>query len=413
LATFNEVTLLLVLAVAIAIISQRLRIPYTIALVAFGVVVGVLARGIPVFGEVAAAGRGGLFSQQVFFGILLPPLVYEAALHIDFRSMRVNVWTILFLTFVGVIVSTILTGYLFATLAAVPLVFALLLGAILSPTDPIAVVDLFKRIHVPEELSTIIESESLLNDAIGIVVFVAISQLISLGRFDLADTFGEFALLVFGGTALGLAVAGVAYLVHRRLDDPNIETAVSVITAYGSFNLALALGFSGIICTAIAGIAIGTWVVPRAMSQPVKQTLFSFWSVVVYIVNSLIFLSMGLLVDFSMVLRNLTAILLVLGLVTFARAVFVYASYPISRVRGGGDRRRIPLSWYNTLTSAGVRGAIPVVLALTLSQSDLPIPADIKELVVSIVVGVALFSVTIQSVVSSWYIKKTFQEQAT
>ena len=401
---FNELVVLLVVAISIAIISYKLRFPYTIGLVVFGVVLGLVAPRVPFVGQLS--GQTSLFSEDVFFGILLPPLIFEAALHIDFHSLRSNARLILFFTFIGVILSTLLTGFLVSSFAAIPLVFALLLGAILSPTDPVAVVDLFKRLDVPRELSTIVESESLLNDAMGIVAFVAISQITIHGEFEVLASLREFVVLVFGGFSLGLAFAGIAYLLHRRIEDPNIETALSVITAYGSFSLARALGVSAIICTAVAGIAFGTWVVPRALSDEVLHILFSFWSVIVYIVNSLVFLAMGLLINFSEIFQNLPMILGVLGFVTMARALFVHAPYPLSRILG---RNRIPLSWYTVITLAGVRGAIPIVLALSLLNASLPIPPYVKDLIISTVTGVALLSITLQNLTAAWYTKRQFR----
>jgi CPA1 family monovalent cation:H+ antiporter len=404
---FPAIIVLLVIAVAIAIVSNRLRVPYSISLVVFGVVLSLAASLFPILGRVS--GQGGLFSEDVFFGILLPPLIYEAALHINFRSLRSRLRLILFFTFIGVIVSTILTGLIVSALTGISIVFALLLGAILSPTDPIGVIELFKRTRVPEQLSITVEAESLLNDGVGIVVFVAVSQEIQLGNFQLIASIQEFAFLAGGGLGLGLLFGGLAYVLHRRVDDPNIETVLSVVMAYGSYNAATTLGVSGIICTAVVGIATGTWVMPKAISEASRTTLLSFWNVAVYIVNSLIFLSMGLLVDLIRVFQIIPLIAVVLIFLTLARVAFVYGSLPLSRLL---SRESIgtPISWYNVLVLSGVRGAIPIVLALSLFQSSLPIPPDTKELIVSIVIGTAVLSITLQNVVASWYVKRTFKE---
>jgi len=404
LVSFNDVIVLLVVAMAIAIVSYRLRMPYSIGLVLFGVLVGAVSLQVPSLA--AVAGQTGFFSSDTFFGIFLPPLIYEAALHVNYALLRSRLWLILAFAFLGVVVSTIVTGILVSAFTAIPLVFALLVGAILSPTDPVAVVDLFKRAHVPAQLSTIIESESLLNDAVGIVAFATILEVVRQGSFSIVGTLGSFSILVAGGLAMGLVFAALAYFPHKYVDDPNIETVFSLVMAYGSFHAAEAIGGSGIISVVVTGVVMGTWVIPRTMSKQVQDTLFSFWSVVAYIANSVIFLSMGLLVNLLDVLRNLPVILLVFAVVTLARASFIYFHLPLS---GLSRVSRLPLTWYNTLTLAGVRGAIPIVLALTLSTTVLPIPPSIQTTVISVVIGVAILSATIQSAVAGWYVKRTFK----
>jgi CPA1 family monovalent cation:H+ antiporter len=419
---FDALVLLLVFAVAVAIISYTLKFPYSIALVVFGVIVGTVAVFFPSLG--AFASSGGLFSSDVFFGILLPPLIYEASLHIDYRLLKSRVRLILFLAFLGVVISSFLTGFLVSAFVGMPFLFALLLGAILSPTDPVAVVDLFKRLHVPEELATIIESESILNDGAGVVLFTAVLQLASQTGFTILTPLAEFVQLVLGGLLVGLLFSAGAYLLHRHIDEPNLETALSIVTAYGSFHLATALGASGIISTTVTGIATGTWVAPRAMGEEVRETLFSFWRVVAYVVNSLIFLSIGLLVNLGEVLINLPFVLAILGVVTLARASFIYANYPFSRLFRSSSSssspsaeevsrtERMPISWYNTLVVAGVRGALPIVLAFTLlSETASPIPVSVRSTIATLVIGTALISVTLQNVVASWYIKRRFGSQ--
>jgi monovalent cation:H+ antiporter, CPA1 family len=402
--SFNEIIILLVVALAISIVSYRFKFPYSIGLVVFGVIVGTTTGLLPSLQGLT--GPTAIFSDQVFFGILLPPIIYEAAIHIDYRLLRRRVWLILALALLGVVVSTLLTGFLVSIFTAIPIALALLVGSILSPTDPIAVVDLFRRERVPEQLSTIVESESLLNDGTGVVIFTAVLSIVARGDFSPLSTIGEFALLTLGGLVVGLAFAAVAYALHRRIDDPNIETALSVVLAYGSFYVATALGASGIISVAVAGLATARWIVPRAMTRPVQRTLFSFWGVIVFIANSIIFLSLGLIVNLFAILQNLSIILMVLGFVTLARACFVYVHYPLSKTAGGS---RLPFVWYDTLTLSGVRGAIPVVLALTLATSAATaIPGTMLGRIITVVTGVVLFSVTVQSAMAGWYVKRRF-----
>jgi len=396
---------LLIIAIIVVIVSTRIRFPYTAALVLLGAAIGLLGQR---FGPLASLRADEtLFSTGFFFNVLLPPIIFEAAIHIDFRQLRARAPLILFLVFVGVIFTTAFTGLLVSWIAGIPLLVALLLAAILSPTDPIAVVDLFRRLKVPSELATIVESESLLNDAVGVITFLVILGLLTGGGWSAAGVTLQFVQLTFGGIAIGLLAAGGVYVLHRHLNDPAVETALSIVVAYGSFLAAQSVGASGIIATSIAGIAVGTWIAPRAMDAAVQHTVSTFWGVIIYVVNSIIFLSMGLLVAVSNLPANLFLIALVFATLVLGRGAFVYVHRPLATaLRGPGAR--LPASWYNVLTMAGIRGAIPVVLALSLVTSSAPLSAGLESSIASVVIGVALASVVAGNLVADWYVRRTF-----
>src|SRR5437870_4644188 len=173
---------------------------------------------IPSLASVFRERAAGLFSSDIFFEILLPPLIYEAAIHVNYGLLRSRVWSILAFAFIGVILSTIITGLLMTSFTGTPFVFAILVGAILSPTDPVAVLSLVKRVKLPEQLSTIIESESIVNDAVGIVVFTSVLSIIGRGSFDLLPSFASFGYLVLGGLIIGMGFAALGYYIHRYID---------------------------------------------------------------------------------------------------------------------------------------------------------------------------------------------------
>ncbi len=394
---------LLLLAILGVIAFRRLRIPYTIGLVVIGFVIGILANG-PVLAPLAASMKA-LLAPNLFFDLLLPPIIFEAALHVDYHWIRRRAGLILFLAFVGVVFITVFTGVLLARLAVLPLEAALLLAAILSPTDPIAVVDLFRRLKVPAELATIVESESLLNDAVGVMLFTVLVGVLATGTWSPVGAALQFTWLTFGGLLVGVGVAGGMYLLHRQLNDAPIETALSMVAAYGAFFLADAVGASGIIACAIAGIAVGSFVAPRAVAPDVQKSIDAFWSVVVYVANSVIFLSMGLLFALGHLLDYLGLILVVFVIMTLGRALFVYAERPLS-VRGPG---RMPNRWYNVIVMSGVRGALPVVLALSLLASPPKgLPTSTVQAIVACVFGVALLSIVLGNVVAGWYVTRSF-----
>ncbi len=393
---------LLTIAVVIVIGARRLHVPYTIALVVLGFVIGLLANDLSIVPLTTS--ERSLFGQNLFFNLILPPIIFEAALHVNYRFLRQRAGIILALAFLGVLFTTLFTGLLVAYLTGLSLVAALLLAAILSPTDPIAIVDLFRRIRVPEELATIVESESLLNDAVGVILFVVIFQVVSVGSFDPIATVESFGVLTLGGVAIGLLVAGLVYLLHRELHDPPVETALSVVAAYGSFLLAQAVGASGIIACAIAGIAVGTWVAPRAMDAEVRHSLNDFWAVVVYIANSFLFLAMGLLFALSSLVDYLGLILLVVVVMSIGRVAFVYAHRPLS----SPGRTRLPDTWYNVIAISGIRGAIPIVLALSLLANPATLSSGTVDAIVASVLGVAFVSIVAGNIAADWYVRREF-----
>lgn len=406
-ASITPLLILLVLAVGVVIAARRMRIPYTVALVLLGFAIGVVGA-VTGYNPLAASVRS-LLAPDLFFDLLLPPIIFEAALHVNYRLLRRRAGLVLFLVLVGVIFTTLFTGLLVARLTFLPLTAALLLAAILSPTDPIALVDLFRRLRVPEELATIVESESLLNDAVGVILFVVLLQILTSSAPSPVGVVAQFGVLTLGGIGIGLLVAGLVYLLHRELHDPAVETALSVVAAYGSFLLATALGASGIIACAFAGIAVGTWVAPRAMDPDVRHSLNDFWKVVVYIANSLIFLSMGLLFALSHLTRYVGLILVVAAVMTLGRAAFVYAHRPISRPGSS----RLPDSWYNVIAISGIRGAIPVVLAVSLLSTPTGLSSGTVDAIVASVFGVAFISIIGGNVVADWYVKRRFPAEPT
>lgn len=402
---FGPLLILLVIATVVVAISSRVKFPYTAALVLLGISIGFLGQELPVLG-LAHWGRN-LFTPELFFYILLPPIIFEAGLHIDFRLLRARAPFILFLVFAGVLLTTLLTGLAVAWIVGVPILVALLLAAILSPTDPIAVVDLFRRHKVPPELSTIVESESLLNDAIGVITFVVVLGIIERGQWSVAASVEQFGWMVAGGVAVGLLVAGGVYLLHRQLDDPAVETALSIVAAYGSYLIASDLGASGIIAAGIAGIAVGGWVSPRAIAPEVRAAVNTFWNVIIYVDNSIIFLAMGLLVAPSDIVSHLPVVLLVLGIIYAGRAAFVFVHRPLSQALAKPEAR-LPTSWYTVVTLSGIRGAIPIVLALSLLTSVTPLSSGTVQTIVGVVVGVAAISVVGGNLVASEYIQRRF-----
>jgi CPA1 family monovalent cation:H+ antiporter len=402
---FVPFLILIVLAVLVVIVAARLRFPYTIALVGLGFVLGLV---VVHFGFTALPpSLASLLTPTFFFDILLPPIVFEAAIHIDYHRLRGRLGIVLFLVVGGVLFTTLFTGALVAYLFGLPLLAALLLAAILSPTDPVAVIDLFRRLRVPPELATIVESESLLNDAVGVIVFLVVLQLIQTGSANPGTAVFDFLRLSLIGIGVGAIVAGGVYFLSNRLEDETAETALSVVAAYGSYLLAIDLDGSGIVAAAIAGIAIGNFAVPRALRPQVRQAIATFWRVVVYMANSVIFLTMGLLFALANLGNYLVLIAVVFGVLLGGRAIYTYAHRPLARAIAG-ESAVLPTTWYNVISLAGIRGAIPIVLALSLLTVPTPLTRSTVDAIVAATLGVAFVSIVFGNLASDWYARRSF-----
>ena len=385
--------LLFVIATGVAVATRRTRVPYTVALVLAGLVLGA-------FNLFPAPG----LTKTLLFSVFLPGLVFEAAFHIDFREFRANLITITTLAVPGVVVSTALV-----TLTLTPLMLALglapefdwksalVFGALISATDPVAVVALFRNIGAPRRLTMLLDAESLLNDGTAIVFFTLSLALLAGSATTPAQLTWQFVTIVGGGAAIGLTIGLAASIVTRRIDDPMIEITLTTIAAYGSFVFAETLHFSGVIATVAAGMFCGN-VAARGggMAASTRVATESFWEYVAFALNSIVFLLIGFEVHFSTLLDDWLPILVAYGVVTGGRALMICVGCALMRVTA----ERFPWRWTPVLTWGGLRGALPMVLVLSLPQT---LPQ--RELLVSMTYGVALLSILVQGLSMSGLLK--------
>jgi len=265
---------LLIAASIIAIVADRLRLPYTAALVAGGLVLGLLP-----FGHISPldpANRPHWLTPDVILIVFLPALVFEGSVKLDIGDLLRDWAPLLILANLGVVLATLVTGCLVYWWDGLPLLVAFLFGAIISATDPISVLALFKNWKIDKRLSVIIEGESLLNDGTAAVLFQVILAGIVAGHFDLVRGFGEFVLAVLGGAALGIFLGYLASKITAKLDDPQLEITLTTLVAYGSFLLAYKLHLSGIIATASAGLVVGN-LGRRGMGPQTSTAMHAFW----------------------------------------------------------------------------------------------------------------------------------------
>jgi CPA1 family monovalent cation:H+ antiporter len=378
---------LLALAVLVAFLARRLRLPYTVALVATGLVL----RAANLFEPPVLTG-------ELLYAVFLPGLVFEAAFQLDARAVWANRRVLAMLAVPGVVASALLTA---AVLVAVTHGLGLLpgfgwrhglvFGALIAATDPIAVIALFRSLGAPARLTLILDGESLLNDGTAVVLFIVLLPLASGGDVSLAAGAGGFVAMVGGAVILGAVIGLLAALAIQRVGDVMLQICLTVLCAYGSFVLAERLHVSGIIATLAAGLACGSQARPRL--GPEEQGAFeSFWSFVAFVLNSMVFLLLGLTVELRALVGAWPVALVGWVAVLVARGAMVGAvTAAVSRTT-----ERLPRSWATALALGGLRGALSLVLALGLATDT-----EQRAVIVGMTVGVVVLSIVVQGLAAA------------
>jgi CPA1 family monovalent cation:H+ antiporter len=403
---FDLASVLVALTAVFGYLNHRLlRLPSGTGIFALSLLSSLLLLGInawkPEWGLRDGVGRflARIDFTSAFMHGMLCFLLFAGALQVDFQRLRADRWTILLLATAGVLISTALIGFLASVLfnwlgLDVPPVVCFVLGALISPTDPVAVLALLKTLAAPPDLEAQIAGESLFNDGVGVVVFFAF---ISLAGLDVAGPHAHLALnvgslasfffrQVGGGVLLGLGAGGLAFAALRGIEDHVLELLVTIATVMLMYTLSFPLGVSGPIAVVVAGIFMGGWGRRLAMSNRTKADFNTFWSLVDELLNSALFLFLGLQV---LVVawngRLIGAGLLLIPIVLAARWISV--AVPVGLLGLGRPFRRglVPI-----LTWGGLRGGLSV--AMVLSLPDFPQ----RDLLVSGTYLVMLFSVLIQ-----------------
>ncbi len=355
-----QLSVLLAVAVVLGLLARRVGLPHTVVLAVLGFIAGSTGRlfdmEIPLHGET--------FEQVVVF-IFLPPLVFQAALNLSSRDFFLNLLPILVLAVPALGVSAALIGASLHFGLEVPMAAALLFGALISATDPVAVVAIFRQLGAPKRLLTLIEGESLLNDGVAIVLF-NILLLAALGEVvSISDGVLAFIRTALGGLVLGSAIGFAAAFVLPWLDRMT-ATAVTVSIAYGGFVTAdHVLGVSGVVTTVTTGVVLGGLSQSRAPME-IRAVWHEFWEALEYIANAILFLLIGLAIEPSLLWEQRIAIVVAVAAVLIARplAVFPLVS-ALERIMGIP-----PVGWRNSLVLVwgGLRGAVSLALALALPE---------------------------------------------
>jgi CPA1 family monovalent cation:H+ antiporter len=374
---------LLLVAAVVAIAARYLRLPYTVALVVAGLCFSFLRR------------LDVSLSRDLIFLVFLPPLVFEAGINTDMAELRRRWSEVTVLTIGGTLITAGAAVAALALLTDLPFRYAVLLGTMLAPTDPVSVLATMKDHRVSGGLRTLLEGESIFNDALGVVLFgIALSVAFGgQGHEGWASGTADF----FRQTAVGLVVGGAGGLaVHRlmqAIDDHLVEITLSVTLAFGTFLIADRLGGSGIVAVVVAALLITNYGPHRTMAPSSRRLMLDVWEVVAFLLNSALFLLIGLQFHASRFTDPATiGVTVVAALAILAgRALSIYGLFlPFRRL---SRAPRAPVAWMHALFWGGLRGSIPVALALglTSSQRDL---AGVDA--VAVVFGVVMLSLLVQ-----------------
>jgi len=385
---------LLGLAAFVAIIARPLRVPYTVALVVAGLLVGIGA---------SAAGYPTIeVSPELVLIVLLPGLVFEAGYRLPIDELRRWSGGLALLAVPGVLISAGVVAIVLHAATGLRLDLAFIVGAMVSATDPAAVVATFKRVTVPPALSTMVDGESLLNDGTGLVLFAIAVQAVY-APISPVDAVVTFAGTVAISVAIGLATGVVAARVIQRVGDHLIELTITVVLAYGSYLLADHFHLSGVIATVTAAVVLGNVGPARMKAEAGTDPIDTVWEFIAYLLTAVVFLLVGLAIPPALLLDSLGPIAWAIAAILIGRAIVVYA------LLGGASRlthlpgmaERVRAGWLHVLFWAGLRGAVAVAMALSL-------PADIpqRELLQEITFGVVLFTLLVQGTTIGWVVDR-------
>lgn len=378
------IILALLIASVVAVATRRLRLPYTVGLVLIGLAMTLLS---PLQVQI---------SPQVILALLVPPLVFEAAFHMRLEDLSRDFWLILLLAVPGVIITTLMVGWLVAQGTGLALPIALVFGALVSATDPVAVVALFRRLGAPRRLQVLLEGESLLNDGTAIVMFSLMLSVVFNDQFNLANSAVQFITIAGGGTLIGIVLGLLVSQLIGRIDDPLVETTLTAVLAFGAYLMAESLHVSGVLAVVGAGIVNGN-VGPRGMSPTTRVVVFNFWETAAFLANSFIFLLIGLTINLTTLFANWQAIGWAILAVLLARAVSIYGFSIFGR--------EIPARWKHILYWGGLRGAIALALALSLPTQE-AVFASAREPLQAMAFGVVLFTLLVQGFSTDWLMRK-------
>ncbi len=406
---FAILSILIVLAALFGYINVRfIKLPITIGMmlisIIFSLIVLIIGQVDPTILQLEQQLIGGIDFEKVLMDGMLSFLLFAGALHVDFEQLKKQAWPIISFATLGVVTATFLVGgmmYFILPLIGLPMdfIYCLLFGALISPTDPIAVLGILKKAGVPKSLEIKIVGESLFNDGIGVVVFLTIFQLAQAGAGEIH--FGEVALVfleeVGGGIALGLGLGWVAYRLMKTIDNYEVEVMISLAMVMGGYLLANSLHFSGPLAMVVAGLMVGNERFrTTSMSETTELYVDKFWELMDILFNAILFVMIGLeiiLIKFEQ--SYLVAGLLAIPITLLAR--YISLGLPIALLKKRLEfipRTDVIMTW------GGLRGGISIALALSL-LATMP-----RDQIVAMTYIIVVFSIVVQGLTVERVVKR-------
>ncbi|MEK7452669.1 MAG: sodium:proton antiporter [Patescibacteria group bacterium] len=398
------VAILLFLSSVISVYLKNIKMPYTVVLVVVGILLSILAKNVEAFSFLNILE----LTPELIFYIFLPVLIFESSYNIKFSEFKENIVTISVLSVVALLISTLIVGVLFyfglkVIGIEIPFIVTLLFGALISATDPVATLALFKEMRIPKRLYLVFEGESLFNDGTAVVVFQIILASLFLGSFSAMSVISgtwDFVYVVFVACIFGAFMGYLfSFLIGKVRSLFAVEMTLTLVLAHTTFIIAERFfGASGIIATVFAGLIVGGYGRSK-ISPPVREIMEKFWCYGAFVVNSLIFLLIGLSIDKVNFLEVVVASIIGIVVVLIARTASVFVSFPFIHKFSNEDRT--PFSWQLVLSWGGLRGALALAIALLLPEDFI-----YKDFILTITLSIILFTLIIQATT----IKKLIQK---
>lgn len=380
--------ILLLVSCLIAIISRKLGMPYIVGLVIAGILISLLpnAPNLPL-------------SRELIFDVFLPPLIFEAALQLEWARFRRELPVTLVLALVGVAIAAIVVGMGMHMIFGWSIMGAALFGTLIAATDPVSVIAAFREMRAEERLAMVVESESILNDAVVAVAFAILTGIaMSGGAPHLATAIPAFFTTALIGVAVGAAASAVAMVIAFNTSDSLVEISISTVAAYGSFLIAEYFHGSGVLAALTAGLMFGNIGWHRVLGQSDSNHLDNAWAYFAFLANSFVFLLIGMnTANQPLLMRDILGMWIVVLLVLASRALSIY---PLSLLFSR-SKLRLPAAYQHVLFWGGLRGALALALALAV-----PVSVAERPQIIAGCFAVVAFSILVQGLTMPLLIRK-------
>lgn len=381
-------------------ITKKIGFPYTVTIFLVGILLHLLTPILPF------EFHFDLSTDLIFF-ILLPLLLFESAIHIKFHQFRLQFKTISFISTFGLLLSVFTIGFLLPLLIGLPLPVAMLFGAVISATDPVAVLALFKTLRVPKRLALLVDGESMFNDGTGVIMFKLVSAFVIGGVAISSDRIlgglWNFGYVFFGAIILGLLFGYITAKILGKVSHDKIsEVTLTVALALGSFVVAEHFfHVSGVITTVLAGITLGNLGITR-FSHQVREFNEEMWDYIAFLANSLIFFYIGYIFTLAPFIKEPLFYIAAIFVVLIGRAVTTYVSFALSNTLPlFKDEPNVPMRWQHLINWGGLRATVPMILVFTIPETY-----EYKEVLVNLTLATVLFTLVLNGTTTAWLLKK-------